>query len=165
MKILHLYLFYPSTVLHTQWLTTVIMISFFLLLHKPPCGGRKETLHIYTVDSRYNDSEHLLRYHCYTQYIVVYDFRYIKWYLQIFFLKFGRWPICEVSHVLHSGDQRFGRRINNAVLTEIFWRFSCIDNYLLQWYYIDIWCILHLKFNILVIFTKSSIRPRANVYV
>ena len=32
------------------------------------------------------------------------------------------------------------------------------DNYLLQWYFTDIWCILHLKFNILVIFTKGSIR-------
>ena len=32
------------------------------------------------------------------------------------------------------------------------------DNYLLQWYYTDIWCILKLNFNSLVIFTKDSIR-------
>ena len=28
------------------------------------------------------------------------------------------------------------------------------DNYLLHWFYTDIWCILHLKFNILVIFSS-----------
>ena len=32
------------------------------------------------------------------------------------------------------------------------------DNYLLQWFYTDIWCILHFKFNILDIFLKYSIR-------
>ena len=32
------------------------------------------------------------------------------------------------------------------------------DNFLLQWFYTDIWCILHFKFDILVIFTKYSIR-------
>ena len=31
----------------------------------------------------------------------------------------------EVSRELHSGDQRFVSRVNNAVLTEIFRRFSC----------------------------------------
>ena len=64
----------------------------------------------------------------------------------------------EVSRVLHSDDQRFGRLINDAVLTENsegFLVFVIHDNYLLQWVYTDIWCVLHLKYNILVI--SSSI--------
>ena len=41
--------------------------------------------------------------------------------------------------------------------SEGFLVFLIHDNYLLQWYYIDIWCILHLKFNILVIFSIRAV--------
>ena len=42
--------------------------------------------------------------------------------------------------------------------SEDFLVFVIHDNYLLQWFYTDIWCIIHLKFNILVIFKIGSIR-------
>ena len=41
--------------------------------------------------------------------------------------------------------------------SEGFLVFVIHNNYLLQWYYTDIWCILHFKFNILVIFSIRAV--------
>ena len=41
--------------------------------------------------------------------------------------------------------------------SEDFLLFVIHDNYLLQWFYTDILCILHLKFNILVIFSNIHV--------
>ena len=68
-----------------------------------------------TVDSRYND----------TEYLVISDiFRDINKYI-FNSLGDGRCARCFVCYSV-SGDQRFGRRMKNAVLTEIFRKFSLI---------------------------------------
>ena len=71
---------------------------------------------------------------------------YVPWSMH---LKRTRW--CK------SGKK--GRWIKSS---EGFLVFVIHDNYLLQCFYTDIWCLLHLKFNILVIFTKYSIRAVSN---
>ena len=81
---------------------------------------------IYTVNSCYNDTEYQVRYHLCTQYIVVYDFRYNKRYLQIYIDSLGDERCVRCLMCLHGGDQRFGRWMKNAVLTEIFRKCSLI---------------------------------------
>ena len=87
---------------HCQFKEEIFFINpLFIILFKQTTFRRNAVDYVlynyYTVDFPYNDTEYLVRYHGCTQYIVVYDFRYIRRYLQIVFLTV--WEMDDVRSV------------------------------------------------------------------